>query len=128
MQTRYLATQASTHGRLGLYRVDMGPEQAGPGPHFHRTMSEAFFILSGALRLFDGDQWIDGTAGDFFYIPEGGVHAFRDESRQPVSMLMPKRRWRGSLSVTTATSCRRRIGQRYPVVSGGLPASWTSTR
>lgn len=56
----------SANGCLGLYRVDMGPVRTGPSPHVHRTMSEAFFILSGALRLFDGDQLIDGTSGDFF--------------------------------------------------------------
>lgn len=50
----YLATGASTGGGFGLYRWDMGAEPSGPGPHFHRTMSESFFILSGTVRIFDG--------------------------------------------------------------------------
>lgn len=84
----YLATAASTDGDFGFYRVDMGPEPGGPTTHFHRTMSESFFVLSGTLRLFDGERWADGTAGDYLYVPPGGLHAFRNESGEPVSMLM----------------------------------------
>jgi mannose-6-phosphate isomerase-like protein (cupin superfamily) len=84
----YLATTASTAGEFGLYRVDMGPEPAGPSRHFHKTISESFFILSGTMRLFDGDRWIDAHAGDFLYVPVGGLHAFRNESGEPASMLL----------------------------------------
>jgi mannose-6-phosphate isomerase-like protein (cupin superfamily) len=84
----YLATGASTHGQFGLYRWDMGPQPAGPAAHFHRSISESFFILSGAVRIYDGKQWIDATPGDFVYVPEGGIHAFRNESGAPASMLL----------------------------------------
>jgi mannose-6-phosphate isomerase-like protein (cupin superfamily) len=83
----YLATGASTHGAFGLYRWDMGQEPSGPGPHFHRTMSESFYVLSGMVRLYNGERWIDATPGDFLYVPEGGIHAFRNESG-PASMLI----------------------------------------
>jgi mannose-6-phosphate isomerase-like protein (cupin superfamily) len=85
---RYLATGGSTNGEFGLYRWDMGPELTGPGAHFHKTISESFFILSGTVRLFNGEHWIDATAGDFLFVPEGGVHGFRNESGQPASMLL----------------------------------------
>jgi mannose-6-phosphate isomerase-like protein (cupin superfamily) len=85
---RYLATGTSTNGQFGLYRWDMGAAPSGPAPHFHKTISESFFILSGAVRLFNGERWIDATAGDFLFVPEGGVHAFRNESGQPASMLL----------------------------------------
>lgn len=87
----YLATTASTAstaGEFGLYRVDMGPEVTGPSTHFHKTISESFFILSGTMLLFDGDRWIDAVAGDFLYVPVGGLHAFRNESGEPASMLL----------------------------------------
>jgi mannose-6-phosphate isomerase-like protein (cupin superfamily) len=86
--TSYLATGASTHGQFGLYRWDMGPQPAGPAAHFHRTISESFFILAGLVRIFDGAKWIDAAAGDFVYVPEGGIHAFRNESGAPASMLL----------------------------------------
>jgi mannose-6-phosphate isomerase-like protein (cupin superfamily) len=84
----YLATGASTNGNFGFYRWDMGPEPTGPAEHFHRSISESFYILSGTVRIFDGRRWIDATPGDFVHVPEGGVHAFRNESGQPASMLL----------------------------------------
>jgi mannose-6-phosphate isomerase-like protein (cupin superfamily) len=83
----YLATGAATEGEFGLYRWDMtGP--GGPDPHFHRTMSESFFVLSGAVRLYDGRRWVDGGPGDFLHVPVGGIHAFRNASGAPASMLL----------------------------------------
>ena len=85
---RYLAIGASTHGQFGLYRWDAKPHTPGPSAHFHRTMSESFFIVSGTVRLFNGEHWINATAGDFLYVPEGGVHAFQNESDESASMLL----------------------------------------
>lgn len=84
----YLATQQKTDGDFGLYRVDIAPNGGGPGPHFHRTMSESFFVLAGTMRLFDGRDWVGGQAGDYFYVPPGGVHGFRNEADEPASLLM----------------------------------------
>jgi mannose-6-phosphate isomerase-like protein (cupin superfamily) len=84
----YLATGAITEGRFGLYRWEMSATPAGPAPHYHRTLSESFFVLSGTIRLYDGERWIDGQPGDYLYVPEGGIHAFRNESGAPASMLI----------------------------------------
>ncbi len=45
-------------------------------------------MLSGTVRLFDGTKWLDGEPGDFLYVPEGGIHGFRNESGEPASMLL----------------------------------------
>jgi mannose-6-phosphate isomerase-like protein (cupin superfamily) len=66
----------------------MGPQPSGPGPHFHRSITESFFVLSGTVRLYDGARWVDATPGDFLFVPEGGLHAFRNESGEPASMLL----------------------------------------
>lgn len=84
----YLATGATTSGEFGLFRWNMGPGTSGPGPHFHRTMSESFFVISGSIRLFDGEAWIETGPGDFLYVPPGGLHGFRNESGHPASMLI----------------------------------------
>ena len=86
--TSFLATGASTRGQFGLYRWDFLGPPGGPEPHFHRSISESFYILSGAVRLFDGERWVDAGAGDYLFVPEGGVHAFRNESGEPASMLI----------------------------------------
>lgn len=32
-------------------------------------MSEAFYVLSGTVSLYNGTEWVDGHAGDFLYVP-----------------------------------------------------------
>jgi mannose-6-phosphate isomerase-like protein (cupin superfamily) len=84
----YLATGASTDGEFGLYRWEMGAGPGGPDPHFHRTISESFYILEGSMAIFDGDTWIDTEPGDWIHVPAGGVHAFKNTSGAPVAMLL----------------------------------------
>lgn len=84
----YLATGRDTGGLFGLYRWDFGPGRSGPDPHFHRTLSESFYILDGTVGLYDGARWITASAGDFLHVPPGGVHAFTNDSGRPASMLL----------------------------------------
>ena len=84
----YLATGATTNGDFGLYRWKMGVQPSGAAPHFHRTISESFFILSGTVRVFNGERWLDAGPGDFVHVPAGGVHGFRNESGEPASFLL----------------------------------------
>jgi quercetin dioxygenase-like cupin family protein len=84
----YLATGAATGGEFGLYRWDMEPRSGGPGAHFHRSITESFYVLSGEVHLYDGADWVDGLAGDFLFVPKGGIHAFRNDSDEPASMLI----------------------------------------
>ena len=84
----YLATGESTNGQFGLYRWSMSPSKSGPDPHFHRSISESFFVISGAIKLYDGTAWIDAGPGDFLFVPEGGIHGFRNESGENASMLI----------------------------------------
>jgi mannose-6-phosphate isomerase-like protein (cupin superfamily) len=84
----YLATGATTNGQFGLYRWEMGPNPGGPDPHFHRSISESFYVLAGTVAIYDGSRWIDTTPGDWVHVPEGGVHAFKNNSGEPASMLL----------------------------------------
>lgn len=84
----YLARGDATGGEFGLYRWNFGPEPSGPGPHFHRTISESFYVLSGVVRLYDGDRWIEAGVGDFLFVPEGGIHAFHNARGEQASMLL----------------------------------------
>lgn len=87
-RVRYLATGASTGGLFGLYRWEFSGAVSGPGPHFHRTMTESFYILSGDVRIYDGTGWRTTRAGDFAHVPAGGLHGFRNESGAEASMLL----------------------------------------
>jgi mannose-6-phosphate isomerase-like protein (cupin superfamily) len=84
----FVAPGSLTQREFGIFRRDMHPHAGGPDAHFHRTFSESFYILEGIVRLYDGRDWVEAGAGDFLYVPKGGIHAFSAASDQPASMLI----------------------------------------
>ncbi|MFI6598381.1 cupin domain-containing protein [Nonomuraea sp. NPDC050536] len=85
---RFVAPGSATEGRYGLFEWNMPAQAGGASPHFHKTFSEAFYVVSGTVGLYDGDSWVDATPGDFLYVPEGGVHGFRNDKDEPAKMLI----------------------------------------
>ena len=77
----------ATGGLFGLYRWEFAGAPSGPGSHFHRTMSESFYVLEGTVTIFDGDRWVKAGSGDFLHVPPGGLHGFRNEDG-PAMMLL----------------------------------------
>ena len=84
----FVATGALTRGQYGLYRWEMLANSGGAGGHFHRTFSEAFYVLGGTPSFFNGVAWSKGAPGDFLYVPEGGIHGFRNDGDTPAAMLI----------------------------------------
>lgn len=85
---RFVATGAATRGQFGLYEWNMTPNTGGADGHFHKTFSESFFITAGTVDLFNGEKWVAAQGGEFLYVPEGGVHGFRNTTDEPASMLI----------------------------------------
>jgi mannose-6-phosphate isomerase-like protein (cupin superfamily) len=85
---RFVAPGSVTRGQFGLFEWNMKPKAGGPDPHFHKTFSESFYVMSGTVRLYDGSRWVEATAGDFIYVPMGGIHAFKNDADAPASMLI----------------------------------------
>ena len=84
-----VATGSATDGHYGLFRWDMTGVvrrcHAPLPPHVLRGVLRA---ATGASRLYDGTGWREGGAGDFLYVPPRSIHAFRNDSGAPVSMLI----------------------------------------
>ena len=86
----YLATGDQTGGLYGLYRWTFGEHESGPDPHFHRSITESFYVLEGSVRLYDGNDWLTASSGDFLHVPEGGRHGFRgSEGARMLLMFTP---------------------------------------
>ncbi len=83
----YLARDVQTSGTFGLYRWEFAGPPSGPAPHFHRTITESFHVLSGTVTIYDGTDWVRCHAGDFAHVPAGGIHGFRNDDG-PASMLL----------------------------------------
>jgi len=86
-EVRILASGAGTGGTYGLYHWRFGGPESGPGAHFHKTMTESFYVLSGIVTIYDGKDWVPCSAGDFVHVPAGGLHGFRN-SDGPAEMLL----------------------------------------
>ncbi len=84
----YLATGGTTSGLFGLYKWEFSAAVSGPGAHFHRTIAESFYVLTGEVRVYDGREWVTARPGDFLHVPPGGLHGFRNESGAEASMLL----------------------------------------
>ncbi|WP_017612054.1 quercetin 2,3-dioxygenase [Nocardiopsis salina] len=63
------------------------PPGAGPRPHIHHREDEAYYILSGALEVLDGDRTFTAYPGDFVYIPSGTVHRFKNVGLHTARMI-----------------------------------------
>lgn len=85
---RFVAPGSVTDGQFGLFEWRMPASAGGPSPHFHKTFSESFYVTDGTVQLYDGSVWSDAKAGDFLYVPPGGIHAFRNATDRPASMLI----------------------------------------
>jgi mannose-6-phosphate isomerase-like protein (cupin superfamily) len=85
---QFIAPGSVTGGEFGLFRWEMRARSGGPQPHFHRGFSESFYILDGVIRLWDGARSVNATAGDFLFVPQGGIHAFRNDSDADAAMLI----------------------------------------
>ena len=85
---RFVAPGSATRGQYGLFEWNMPPHAGGADPHFHKTFSESFFVLSGTVEFYNGEVWTKAGPGDFLYVPMGGVHGFRALSDEPSSMLI----------------------------------------
>lgn len=85
---RMVAPGAVTAGRFGLVEYRLGPRTPGAAPHYHRTFSESFYVLSGELTLYVDGAWRVCRPGDFAIAHEQGVHGFRNDGDEPASMLI----------------------------------------
>ena len=88
VRCHYLATGETTDGLFGLYRWEFGPGVSGPDAHFHRTMVETFYILTGEVRIFDGRDWVTTRPGDYALVPPGGLHGFKNVEGTGATMLL----------------------------------------
>ena len=85
---RFVATGSLTNGHFGLFRWDMSAQAGGATPHYHRGFTESFYVLSGSVELYDGAAWAPATSGDFLFVPERGIHGFRNASGEPASLFI----------------------------------------
>ena len=82
----YLATGDRTGTTFGLYRWTFGEKETGPEPHFHRAITESFYVLSGEVQLYDGAGWKVGHSGGALVYEYGATAAYAPAGDARVSL------------------------------------------
>jgi len=83
----FLATSEHTSGRYAIWHAAIYPG-GGPPPHVHTREEEAFFILRGELAAYDQGQRAAVGPGSLIILPKNSLHWFKNETDQPVEMLI----------------------------------------
>ena len=85
---RFTVKSASeqTQGRYAL--LEQVCAGAPPPMHVHDNEEEAFYVLSGTLDLYVGDDVHQVEAGTFCLVPRGTRHSFVSTSVEPARMLV----------------------------------------
>jgi quercetin dioxygenase-like cupin family protein len=119
-----------TGGAFAVVEDNMKAEFA-LGLHEHRTHSETFYILDGALKFYVKESWTTARKGATVFIPQGVPHAvktagapakalmifqpaFFDDYLAAVAKLTPDQR--------ADTQLQARIAEQYDIHAiGGMP-------
>ena len=83
----FLVTGAESAGSYFAMEAVV-PPGGGPPLHIHRNESETFYVLAGHCTFCLDDKVFVAGAGDFVNIPIGTRHFFRNDSVEPVRMIL----------------------------------------
>lgn len=83
----YKATGTETNGGLTVAEV-RAPRGAGSPRHRHRHEDEAWYIVSGELTFWLGDEERTAAAGSFVFGPREVEHRFRVDSEEAHFLLL----------------------------------------
>lgn len=75
-----------TGGTLSVIECECPPGWATP-MHIHERDDEAFYVVSGLMRLYDGDQVSETGAGSFVLGEKNRPHAFMAAGDEPLRVL-----------------------------------------
>jgi quercetin dioxygenase-like cupin family protein len=82
------ATTEETGNCYSIVEVGVPPRFPGPPPHYHERTTESLYLLEGTLEILRDDEWTLAHRGDFFLIPPGTVHAYRNCTEHPARFLI----------------------------------------
>jgi mannose-6-phosphate isomerase-like protein (cupin superfamily) len=68
--------------------LSISPPGGGPGPHYHEREDEWFYIVEGRVSFLINGIWTDLFPGDCVYSPRGSVHAFKNNTDQPIRVFV----------------------------------------
>lgn len=86
MLVQFRAVGEETGGAYSVYE-QIVPPGLGPPPHIHHRETEAFLVREGTFEFLRGDERVRAERGDFVFVPQGVVHAFRNVGPSPARFI-----------------------------------------
>lgn len=84
----FLVGNHDTADRFGLTEHRMPPSAPGAPLHYHRTMTEMFYVVDGEVSLTLGSEQHLVGPRTFMLVPEGTPHAFANPGNDPATLLV----------------------------------------
>jgi quercetin dioxygenase-like cupin family protein len=83
---KLLLTNGAVPGVTNLSQAAIDPGKSVE-EHTHATMTEVFYVLSGEIQFYKGDEQIVAQAGDAVIIPPGTPHSLFNGNPEPCQLL-----------------------------------------
>ena len=112
LELRFLVDERQGAGDMVMFEFVVPPNARVPVPHFHESVDEAVYGLSGPLTTMLDGVAHEVRAGDVVFIPRGAVHHHanpHDETARALIVMTP-----GSIG-------RRYFEEMAAEVAGGRP-------
>lgn len=88
IKIQVLASNKDTNGAYSLMHYTLPACILGAPPHYHKKMSEAFYVLEGKLSILQNDIWVTVKPGAYVLIPPGTTHGFRNDTSDETRFLI----------------------------------------
>jgi quercetin dioxygenase-like cupin family protein len=92
MELRFLVDESHGTRDMVMFEFDVAPQARVPAPHFHETVDEALYGLSGTLTVTVNGAKREVGKGDVVFIPRGAVHHhenLHEEAARALVVLTP---------------------------------------
>lgn len=76
-------TGADSGGQWFVMEYAAPPNFSGPPPHWHKVMTEIFYVVEGSMTFRVGEQTLEVGPGGYAYVPPGTVHGFSNLADTP---------------------------------------------
>jgi len=84
---RVLITGDDSNGQYFAFEAIV-PPGAGPPMHIQTREEEAFYVLTGEITFYVGEEQRKAVASSFVHIPRGVAHRFENETDDPAKILI----------------------------------------
>ena len=81
------ASSDATKGGFTMTDSMIAPGFPGPPPHWHREVTDSFYVLEETLAVRLGDDLVEAKPGTYVCAPPGNVHTFSNSTDSPVRFL-----------------------------------------